>query len=345
MNRRTILLVLLALLLIAAGPGSNGTLQAQTRKLNVVTSTTILLDFARNVAGDKVNLSSLVPTDGDAHEYEPTPADAKSIAQADLVFVNGVGLEGFIDKLIKESGTKARIVTVTDGLNIQEFAKPGEKRDVIGVAGKYDCAGAEHADEQKDAKATPAATAPAPGEQHAACDPHMWQDVTNIVRYVTNIRDALVAADAANEKTYKDNAEAYVKKLEALDAAIKAAVATIPEKNRVLVTNHDALGYFAARYGFRVAGVVLPGGGTSEPAPKEVADLVKAIKAQGIPAIFTENIENKKLADEIARQAGLQVVQSLYTDALGAAGTPGETYLGMMQANLKTITAALGGKQ
>lgn len=307
--------------------------RAQTKKLKVVTSTTILLDFARNVAGDKAELSSIVPTDGDAHEFEPTPNDIKTLFDADLILVNGLGLEGFLDKLIKDSGTKARVVTLTDGMPLRRFAETGQSLaqanlppGILGFGGLYPC------------------QVPKPGQNFGECDPHGWQDPTNVILYTLNIRDALIGADAASAATYRANAALYIARLQQLDAEIWQSVATIPPKNRVLVTNHDALGYFAARYGFKMVGVVLPGGGTaSEPNPQDIAALISAIRAQGVPAIFTENISNNKLASEIAAQTGIKVVQSLYTDALGAAGSPGETYLGMMRANARAITAALGG--
>ncbi len=326
---RLLLLLLLGVLATGVAPA---VVNAQAKKLKVVTTTTILLDFARNVAGDKADLSSLVPTDGDTHEFDPSPNDVKRVADADLIFVNGAGLEGFIDKLIKDSGSKAKVVTVTDGIAIRPFVEPGDTKPAtapadlpggaIGFGGAYSCGEAQ------------------PGQ--AACDPHLWQDPTNVILYTLNMRDALIAADTANAPTYKANAALYIAKLRQLDADIWQAIAAIPVNNRVLVTNHDALGYFAARYGFKVVGIVLPGGGTTrEPAPKDVAELVKQIKGQNVKAIFTENIGNDKLAQEIARQTGVAVVQSLYTDALGAPGTPGETYLGMMRANIKTIVGAL----
>ncbi|MCC7449495.1 MAG: zinc ABC transporter substrate-binding protein [Anaerolineae bacterium] len=305
---------------------------AQANKLKVVTTTTILLDIARSVAGDKVDLAALVPPDGDPHEFQPSPNDVKQVADADLIFVNGVGFEGFIDELITDSDSKAKVVTVTDGIAVRPFVEPGRATPAntpadlpggaIGFAGIYPC---------NDVK-----------PDQPACDPHLWQDPTNVILYTLNMRDALIAVDAGNAPAYKANAALYIARLRQLDADIWQAIAAIPVNNRVLVTNHDALGYFTARYGFKVVGIVLPGGGTTgEPAPKDVAALVNQIKGQHVKAIFTENIGNDKLAQEIARQTGVTVVQALYTDALGAAGSPGETYLGMMRANVRAIVEAL----
>jgi zinc/manganese transport system substrate-binding protein len=300
------------------------TAQAQGKKLNVITSTTILLDFAQNVAGDKATLSSIVSTDGDAHAYEPVPDDIKRIAGADLILVNGLGLDGFIENLVQSSGTKAKVITVTEGIGIRRFDSKLDSGGIVGYMGSYDCGQA----------------APDAGD----CDPHMWQDPTNVIQYTLNIRNALIAADPDNAAAYKANAAAYVSKLQKLDAEIWQGLSPIATANRVLVTNHDALGYFADRYGFKIVGVVLPGGSSAaEPKPQDLAELTRQVKAQGVKAIFTENIGNEKLAQQIASQTGVKVVQALYTDALGGSGTPGETYLGMMRANLKTLEDALGG--
>lgn len=320
--------VIVALFSMSFGPAV-GT-RAQTR-LSVVATTTILANIASNVTGDSATVTSIVPVDGDAHDFEPVPDDIRTVAAASVVFVNGGGFEGFIDKLIAESGTRATIVTVTQGVGIRPFAEPGhDDKGIIGFSGSFDCA----------------AQAKTGGDhEHGACDPHMWQDPTNVISYVFNMRDALIAADPTNAERYRLNAASYIVQLQQLDAEIWGMVSSIPAERRVLVTNHDALGYFAARYRFKVIGVVLPGGGAGiEPSPQDVAALVTTIRSAGAAAIFTENISNDKLAQQIAQEAGVQVVQSLFTDALGAAGTPGETYLGMMRANAEAITQASGGR-
>ncbi|MBX3086129.1 MAG: zinc ABC transporter substrate-binding protein [Anaerolineae bacterium] len=320
--------------LVAVLSGSIGNTQAQS-PLKIVTSTTILLDIAKNIAGDKAELASIVPTDGDPHEFEPTPDTVRLVADANLIFVNGVGLEGFLDKLISDSGTKASVITVSQGLAVRQFVEPGATADhqveglpagVIGFSGMIDCTVQS-------------------GQSEGFCDPHLWQDPINVIQYVTNMRDALVAADVANADTYKLNAAKYIYALQSLDADTWSKIVTIPPEKRILVTNHDALGYFVARYRFQLVGTVLPGVSTSaEPSPQDVATLIEQIKQLGVPAIFTENIANDKLAQQIAQEAGIQVITALYTDALGAAGTPGETYLGMMRSNAEVIAKALGGQ-
>ncbi len=312
------------LIILAAILAGGSAAHAQGKKLSVLTTTTILQDFARNVAGDNADVSSIVPPDGDVHDYQPTTDDVKRIAQADLVFVNGVGLEGFIDRLIADSGTKAKIVTSSEGIGIRSLSgstqnPPNLPPGIVGLSGTYDCSGT-----------------------NSDCDPHLWQDPTNVILYVLNIRDAFIAVDPDHAAAYKANAAVYITQLQQLDADMWLGLSKIPDKNRVLVTNHDALGYFAAHFRFTLVGVVLPRT-TDEPTPKQLAQLVDQIKSQGIPAIFTENVQNRKLIDEIANQTGVKVAPPLYTDALGASGTPGETYIGMMRANLKVISDALGG--
>lgn len=300
-------------------------------RLKVVTTITIIQDIAKNVGGDLVDSESLVPTDGDAHSFEPKPEDVRKLVDAQLVLANGALLEGFLDKLIKNSGTKATVITVSKGLPIKQFAEPDpdraeEKPIYLGVSGEYAC------------------QEPNEGQEVGDCDPHFWQNPLNVIRFAENIRDAFIASDAANKATYARNAAAYIEKLQKLDKDYTDGLKDIEPENRVIVTNHDALGYFAAQYGFRVAGVILPGGAAGEirePDPKQVAALIDQLKGQKIKAIFVENISNDKLAAQIASQAGVKVVTGLYTDALGEPGSAGATYLDMMYANLKAYQAAL----
>jgi zinc/manganese transport system substrate-binding protein len=323
------ILVLVGLSLLV---GVFGSVRAQnTGGLHIIATTTIIQDIAQNVAGDIAHVDALVPTNGDVHAFEPTPQDVQAIADADLILVNGAGLEQFLDRLIADSGTRGTVVVVSRGVAIQKFlsiedraASSTTDSPILGISGSYQCG------------------APQPGQEIGDCDPHMWQNVSNVIIYTLNIRDALMAADPAHADAYNTNAGNYIVKLQQLDADLFAGLQSIPAANRVLVTNHDALGYFAARYAFHIAGVVLPGGTTGqEPSPKEVAALIDLIRSQQVKAIFLENVSSDKLATQIADQAGVSIVQALYTDALGAPGTPGDTYIGMMVANLETLQAAL----
>lgn len=334
LSRLTLTALIAALVWV---PLSGTNLRAQGKKLKVVASITIIQDIAKNVAGDYATVEVLVPNNGDVHEFDPSPRDVQKIADADVVLVNGLLLEGFIDKLIKESGTKAKIVVVSKGLGVRAFgtteitprATPAANdlpAGIIGMAGQLDCA---------------ALTSGKEGEA-GSCDPHLWQDVKNAIGYANNIRDALIEADPTNTEGYKANTAAYIAKLETLDATIVTGINNLPADSRKLVTNHDALGYFAARYGLQIVGVVLAGGTTGqEPTPKDIARLIETIKAQKIKAVFLENVSNDSFAQQIAREAGVKVVQGVYTDALGAESSSGATYLDMMTSNLKLITEAL----
>jgi hypothetical protein len=183
------------------------------------------------------------------------------------------------------------------------------------------------------------------GHHHGEFDPHIWHDPNNAVVMVENIRDALIAADPTNAAVYEANAEAYITQLQELDTYIREQVSTIPETNRMLFTSHDTFGYFGDEYGFAIdSAIESVSTETADPAAGEIAALVTEIQKTGVPAIFAENITNPALIEQIANEAGVTVAPTLYTDALGQLGTPGETYLSMVRYNVDTIVAALGGQ-
>lgn len=275
-------------------------------KLPVVASFSILGDFVREVGGERVAVTTLVGADGDAHVYSPTPADAKSMAAAKLVVVNGFKFEGWLTRLIKSSGTKATVVTATTGITPLKLA----------------------ADDHGH------------GHGHGGEDPHAWQSVANAKLYVGNIRDALAAADPAGKAAYEANAAAYLARLDALDNEIKAAVARIPADRRKAITSHDAFGYFAKAYG--IAFIAPQGVSTeAEASAKDVARIIRQIKAQKVPAVFLENVTNPRLAEQIARESGARIGGRLYSDALSAADGPAGTYIAMMKHNISQIEKAL----
>ncbi|MCC2629395.1 MAG: putative transporter substrate binding protein, partial [Thermomicrobiales bacterium] len=185
----------------------------------------------------------------------------------------------------------------------------------------------------------------AEAHEHGQFDPHVWQDVANAIVMVENIRDALVAADPDRTEQYEANAAAYIAELEALDASIREQVGTLPPERRKLVTSHDTFSYFAAAYGFEVLGTALGSLSTEagDPSARDIATLITEIEEAGVPAIFAENVANADLMESIAAEAGVSLAPSLYTDALGPPGSPGETYVGMMQSNVTTIVDALSG--
>ena len=290
--------------------------------LQVVATHSILGDLVKNVGGDKIALLVLVGAGGDAHTFEPTPQDMEQIAKAGLLFENGLEFEGWLDAAFTASDSKAQRVAVSAGIEPLAADEEGEAH----AADEADDHSAE--DEDHDGEA----------------DPHIWQSVSNWILAAKNVRDALIKADAANATTYEANAAAYTAELEKLDADIFAQANALSAAQRILFTSHDALGYFAARYGFEVAGSGLASLSTeaADPSAAEVADLVQAIKAAGVPAVFTENTHNSQLMDQIALEAGVSVAPELYTDALGEPGSAGETYLKMMRNNISIIAGALG---
>jgi zinc/manganese transport system substrate-binding protein len=296
--------ITLVLTVVMAACEQPATGTAAVTRPKVVATFSILGDLVRQVGGDLVELHTLVGPDGDAHTFEPAPADAVSVAQADLVFENGLEFEAWLDQLYTSSGSKAQRVEVTEGVT------PGQ----IGV-----------------------------GDETGSVDPHAWQDVTSSMKMVEIIRDALAMQDPAHAAAYQANAATYLAQLQTLDTEIQEMVNTLPIERRRLVTNHDALGYFARRYGFEILGNALGSISTEagEPSAAQLAQLIEEIKAAGVPAIFTENIENNSIINQVAQEAGVVVAPPLYTDALGLPGTDGETYLKMMRYNAETIVASL----
>ncbi|MBD0416363.1 zinc ABC transporter substrate-binding protein AztC [Oryzicola mucosus] len=301
---------------------------ALAEQLKVVSTFSILSDFAANVGGDRVAITTLVGPDGDAHVYEPRPADAVGMASADVILVNGLQFEGFLQRLVDASGTKAPVVEATKGaevLKLSEEAHPHEEES------EGDHAHEDHADEEEG------------HHHHVEFDPHAWQSVSNAEVYVKNIADAFCAADAAGCDTYRANAASYTEKLKALDQEVKDAVASIPEDKRVTITSHDAFGYFEHEYGIEF---LAPEGVStdSEASAADVAALIKQVREDKASAIFLENISNPRLIEQISAETGIRVGGTLYSDSLSTADGPASTYIDMMRHNIATIKAAvLGG--
>jgi len=304
MRRFSYPFIVLSLLLAGCGLLPASSAPAAGAKLDVVATFSILGDLVQAVAGDNIQLHTLVGPDGDTHTYEPIPADGVALAQANVIFENGLGFETWLNKLYTASGSKAMRVVVTTGVT------PGK----IAI-----------------------------GDAAGETDPHAWQDVSYSIGMVNVISATLVAQDPAHAAAYQANAAAYLRQLQDLDSYIQQQSNALPAERRKLVTNHDALGYFARRYGYQVVGDVLGSVSTeaSEPSAAEIARLIEEIKGAGVPAIFTENIENSAVINQVAQEAGVKVAPPLYTDALGKPGSAGDSYLKMMRYNIDTIVAAL----
>lgn len=291
-------------------------LSAAAEPLKVVASFSIIEDFARNVGGDRIDLKSLVGPDGDAHVYEPRPADAAAMAAADIVLVNGMQLEGFVKRLAEASGTKAPVIELTKGIRT---LKNEDEHDDEGSHAHGD--GHHH---------------------HGEFDPHAWQSVANAQVYVKNIADAFCDADKEGCEAYKSNAASYLEKLAALDKDIKAAVAAIPQDKRTIITSHDAFRYFEHEYGLTF---LAPEGVSTEAeaSAADVASLIRQIKEDKASAIFVENITNQRLIEQIASETGIRIGGTLYSDALSGSAGPAPTYIDMMRNNINVIKTAVQG--
>lgn len=271
-------------------------------RMNVVATFSILGDLVKNVGGDRVEVSTLVGPNGDVHVYLPTPGDARKLAAAKVVFVNGLGLEGWVTRLISASSTKASIVIASEGI------KPRKMKD-------------EH-----DTGDVP--------------DAHAWQSVANAKIYVANIRDGLIALDPAGKASYDANATAYLGKLDELEKQVAVAIAKIPVDRRKIITTHDAFGYFSDAYGMTF--IAPEGVSTdAEPSAKDLAKIITQIKMQKIPAVFMENITDPRLMEEIARETGATIGGTLYSDALSDPSGPAGTYIEMMRHNGSEFSKAL----
>ena len=295
--------------LAAAGlgtlPVAAGAQEKPAEKPKVVATFSILGDLARNVGGERVEVETLVGPDGDAHVYSPTPADGRRLAAAALVVANGLRLEGWIGRLIRSSGTKARVVEAAKGV------------EPVKAEGRQ-----EH------------------GHDHADVDPHAWQSVANVKIYVANIRDGLIAADPAGKASYEANAAAYLARLDELDGEIRAAVERMPRDRRKIITSHDAFGYFQKAYGI---GFIAPQGVSTEAeaSAKDVGLIIRQIRREKIPAVFLENVSDPRLAERIAKESGAKIGGRLYSDALSAPDGPAGTYIDMMRHNIRALGAAL----
>ncbi|MCC2609460.1 zinc ABC transporter substrate-binding protein AztC [Neorhizobium sp. Rsf11] len=308
---------------------------ASAAELQVVASFSIIADLAKNVGGDRVEISTLVPVDGDAHVYEPRPADAASLEQAQVVLVNGLQFEGFMSRLIETSGTKAPVVEVSKGIEPLKTAEEEHHHENEAHAE------AEH-DHATEEKVETAHDRDHEGHHHGEFDPHAWQSIHNAEIYVKNIADAFCETDKAGCATYTANSQAYLAKLADLEAEVKAAVAAIPEDKRTIITSHDAFGYFEHEYGLKF---IAPEGVSTEAeaSAADVAKLVDQVKEDKASAIFVENITNSRLAEQIARETGLTIGGTLYSDALSGKGGPASTYIDMFRYNVNTLKAAILG--
>ncbi len=304
----------------------------------VVATFSILGDMVKRIGGDRVAVTTLVGAAGDAHVYQPVPADARAVSQAEVLVFNGLAFEGWLDRLVEASDFDGLQVVATDGIEPIRFDGDDDhhddhdKEDDHAAKDEHDdhdhAAKDDHDDEHADA------------HHHGAFDPHAWQDIANAVIYVDNITEALAKTDPANASTYYGNRATYVAEMQALDAEIRKRVAELPEDKRTVVTAHDAFGYFSETYGLRF---VAPHGISTESAPSaaNVAALIRQIREEGITAVFVETLSDQRLLKQIADETGASIGGTLYSDALSGPDGPASTYLDMMRHNSSTLVDAL----
>ena len=298
---RRLLGIWILVIFILSSCAAGATSPSRTSAPVVLTSATFLADIARNVAGDRLKVASLLPAGADPHSYQPTPQDLTKIAQSKLLIINGAEYEHFMESLLQNAGGEREVIEASAGLSSRTDAE----------------------------------------SEHGGADPHLWLDPNHVVVYVENIREGLTHYDPDGAAIYQSNAETYVAQLKDLDDWINEQVDQIPPERRLLVTNHEALGYFADRYGFTVIGAVVPGvSSDASPSAEQMAKLIDQIKLNDMPALFLDEVENPAFAQQIADETGVKVIEDLHLESL-TDGPPAATYIDMMKHNVTRIVQAL----
>jgi len=270
-------------------------------KLKVTASFSILGDMVKRVGGDLVDVSTIVGPDADTHTYEPKPADVQGLVKSQVLIVNGLGFEGWMDRLVQSAKFKGEVITASKGVVSRKMEDDGKE----------------------------------------ITDPHAWQNLSNGVIYVNNIAAGLCAADAKDCDTFKKNAAGYTAELTALDADVKTQIASVPEAKRLVITTHDAFGYFGAAYGVKFEA---PEGFSteSEAAAGDVAKLITQIKSEHATALFFENMSDPRIIEQIARETGVKAGGTLFADALSTE-EGGSSYLEMFNHNISLLVPAMRG--
>ena len=293
-----------ALMLVALLVSCGGSPTVTDGRLHVVASTTILGDVVSQVGGDLIDLSVLFPIGADPHTFDPRPQDVAAISDAQIVFINGLGLEESLQPAL-DANAKGTVVAVSDGINVRSL---------------------------DGASAT---------DEHGGVDPHTWTDPNNVIVWTENIAAALAKVDPANAAAYQANADTYIASLRDLVAWIRSEVAQIPPAHRKLLTDHRALGYFADEYGFEQVGALVGSFSTNaSPSAQEVAALEDTIRAQNVPAVFVGKTVNPTLAEQVAQDTGTKIV-FVYTGSLSELGGEADSYIRFIRYNVNAIVEAL----
>jgi ABC-type Zn uptake system ZnuABC Zn-binding protein ZnuA len=317
-----LLIIILSLALIYLSSACSTNQPRQDRFLKVLAVESFLTDIAKNIAGSRIEIETLIPLGLDPHSFEPSPGDVAKISESDILITNGSGFEEWLKDIITGSNEKIIIIECSKGLKNRIQSEDGQEQGPIEIV--------QDTIEENVS-----------GHLYDG-DPHFWLDPNLVLVYVQNIRDALIEADFQGKDLYNKNAEEYSAKLIELDAWIAEEVKKIPTDRRLLVTNHESFGYYADRYGFKVIGTVIPNfSSSSSPSAKEVSGLIEKIKTANVKAIFLETGSDPKIADQIAKETGINVVTELFTHSLTEPGGPAPTYLEMMKFDTKTIVDSL----
>lgn len=289
---------------------------AQSQKLRVIASFSILGDIVAQVGGDQVEVTTLVPAMGDAHVFQPTPSHARAVAGADVLVVNGLNFEPWLDRLVTASGFKGRHIVAADGIKPREMGGQGHAHHNHGPGDNHD------------------------DDDHGVADPHVWHDLQRMQTYIGNIAQGLAAADPAHAEGYRMRGAAYAAELKALDAWAAAEIGKLPRAHRKVITQHDAFGYLAARY--KIDFMAAQGVTTKAEASAEaVGRLSRQIKREKVQALFFENIANPRLIEQIGREAKVKVGGRLYSDALSPPGGEADSFVKMYRLNITRLIEAM----
>ena len=294
----------------------------------VVATFSILGDMVGRIGGEHISLTTLVGPDGDAHVYQPTPKDARSVSEAEVMFINGLDFEGWLERLAEAASFDGTLVTATKGIDAIAFDDHDDHDDHKDHGDHDDHKDHDDHDDHH-------------GHNHGAFDPHAWLSLDHAVTYVDNITAALATADPENAADYYSNRADYIAQIDSLSKEVAVMMSSIPEKKRTVVTPHDAFGYFSQTYDIKF---VAPQGLStdSEISASDVAELIEQIREEGISAVFIESITDNRMIEQIANETGAVVGGTLYSDALSVKEGPASTYLKMFRHNAVTISSVLG---